>query len=327
MWNVNRELNTFKIGARQKLPIESYHRMEEFTNTVKATTSYMSETVMVDTEYETVRRLCVNADWDCTIRAMNGDCERPENYDDLEDDDERIETYESMMMKCSPTCQTCHKLLLTEEDREVIDECTPDLETNAFEDGDDLENMFLRIVKELPYDEGVIVPNYTVTILSRPSPDDEIEEEEEEVNEDTTATNEGHEAEDEDNLPLVGGPWVVVLDNFLTDEECDRLIELGGIEGYKRSELEDKTEGDAGVDDTTRTSTNAWCMDECYADPIAERVIAKIANTTGIPDENSEYLQLLRYSKFSKMDGWLTLLPTLLLAGLINIAFALIFDI
>lgn len=31
------------------------------------------------------------------------------------------------------------------------------------------------------------------------------------------------------------GPWVAVLDNFLTDDECDRLIELGAMEGYNRS--------------------------------------------------------------------------------------------
>jgi prolyl 4-hydroxylase len=31
------------------------------------------------------------------------------------------------------------------------------------------------------------------------------------------------------------GPWVVTLDNFLTDAECDRLIELGGTQGYIES--------------------------------------------------------------------------------------------
>ena len=31
------------------------------------------------------------------------------------------------------------------------------------------------------------------------------------------------------------GPWMVVFDNAISDEEADRLIELGGIEGYERS--------------------------------------------------------------------------------------------
>lgn len=33
----------------------------------------------------------------------------------------------------------------------------------------------------------------------------------------------------------VDGPWVVVLENFLTDEECDRLIQLGTEKGYELS--------------------------------------------------------------------------------------------
>jgi len=31
------------------------------------------------------------------------------------------------------------------------------------------------------------------------------------------------------------GPWVVTLDNFLTEDESQRLIELGALEGYRRS--------------------------------------------------------------------------------------------
>lgn len=33
----------------------------------------------------------------------------------------------------------------------------------------------------------------------------------------------------------VDGPWVVALENFLTDEECDRLIQLGTEKGYELS--------------------------------------------------------------------------------------------
>ena len=44
-----------------------------------------------------------------------------------------------------------------------------------------------------------------------------------------------------------------------------------------------------------RTSTNAWCVEECYEDPIAKDLMARIENVTGIPETNSENLQLLRY--------------------------------
>lgn len=44
-----------------------------------------------------------------------------------------------------------------------------------------------------------------------------------------------------------------------------------------------------------RTSKNAWCVEACYNDTTTQQVIAKIENVTGIPDTNSEYLQILQY--------------------------------
>ena len=43
-----------------------------------------------------------------------------------------------------------------------------------------------------------------------------------------------------------------------------------------------------------RTSTNAWCVEDCYEDNTTQAVIKRLENITGIPDTNSEYLQLLR---------------------------------
>lgn len=31
------------------------------------------------------------------------------------------------------------------------------------------------------------------------------------------------------------GPWLITFENFISNDEADRLIELGGVEGYKRS--------------------------------------------------------------------------------------------
>lgn len=33
----------------------------------------------------------------------------------------------------------------------------------------------------------------------------------------------------------VNGPWVVIFDNFLTNEECERLIHAGMTKGYELS--------------------------------------------------------------------------------------------
>ena len=32
------------------------------------------------------------------------------------------------------------------------------------------------------------------------------------------------------------GPWVITLENVATEEECNRLIELGKERGYERSQ-------------------------------------------------------------------------------------------
>jgi prolyl 4-hydroxylase len=96
------------------------------------------------------------------------------------------------------------------------------------------------------------------------------------------------------------GPWMVGFEKAVSDEEADRLIELGGEQGYERSsdvgdEREDGTfeaELNSG-----RTSTNAWCVDKCYEDPVAKQVMQRIENITAIPELNSENLQLLKYEQ------------------------------
>ena len=92
----------------------------------------------------------------------------------------------------------------------------------------------------------------------------------------------------------VGGPWMIIFEKAVNDLEADRLIELGGIEGYKRSEDVGTMQEDGtytSVQNNGRTSTNAWCNGECYKDPIARRVMDRIANITGTPELNSEHLQ------------------------------------
>ena len=92
-------------------------------------------------------------------------------------------------------------------------------------------------------------------------------------------------------------PWVVTLDDVISEEEALRLIDLGGLEGYKRSEDvgEKKADGTYGsVVSTGRTSSNAWCTGECYEDPISIKVMNRLTELTMINEKNSEFLQLLR---------------------------------
>ncbi|KAI2502549.1 procollagen-proline 4-dioxygenase [Fragilaria crotonensis] len=94
------------------------------------------------------------------------------------------------------------------------------------------------------------------------------------------------------------GPWVVTLDNFLSDAECDRLIELGGTQGYIESADVGEKLWDGTYSkklSTSRTSSNAWCQGDCELDPVTQAVTKRMEDLTGIPSANFEYLQLLQY--------------------------------
>ena len=94
------------------------------------------------------------------------------------------------------------------------------------------------------------------------------------------------------------GPWLLMFERVISDLEAERLIELGGDLGYERSTDVGELQPDGTYsknENSGRTSTNTWCIDKCYTDPIAVRVMQRIENITGIPELNSENLQLLQY--------------------------------
>lgn len=93
-------------------------------------------------------------------------------------------------------------------------------------------------------------------------------------------------------------PWVVIVEDFLTSEECDTLIQLGSDRGYERSADVGAKKFDGTYDShisSGRTSSNTWCLDECYNHTTTKTILEKIETLTGVPDSNHEYLQLLEY--------------------------------
>jgi prolyl 4-hydroxylase len=95
-----------------------------------------------------------------------------------------------------------------------------------------------------------------------------------------------------------GGPWVITMENVVSEEAVVALMELGATEGYKRSADVGKLRADGSHEDKVndgRTSTNAWCQHECYESDMGQKVAHRLSNLTDIPEPNSEYLQLLRY--------------------------------
>jgi len=99
---------------------------------------------------------------------------------------------------------------------------------------------------------------------------------------------------------VIDGPWLILLEHVLSDEECDHLIQLGHQRGYERSMDVGAKKFDGTFDSyksPSRTSTNAWCSEECYDDEKVQEMTARIEMLTGIPSNNSEYWQLLRYEE------------------------------
>mmetsp|Transcript_4005 Transcript_4005/g.11593 ORF Transcript_4005/g.11593 Transcript_4005/m.11593 type:complete len:465 (+) Transcript_4005:3-1397(+) len=82
-------------------------------------------------------------------------------------------------------------------------------------------------------------------------------------------------------------PWVVTVDDFLSDAEADALLAAGG-DNWSRSLAGD---GEQEV----RTSSTSWCRTRCLQDRTVQAVQDRVARITGVPTENSEFMQVLRY--------------------------------
>ena len=178
-----------------------------------------------------------------------------------------------MKQECSPACGTCDQLHY--ETRCPWDE---QQFPNIWQSGD-LDRTFERLMTTFP----------NVQVWSRPTyaPGD--------------APN--------DMVPYTLGPWLITLDDFLTPDEMQSLIEWGSQLGYERSEEA------GGIDETTgeeregeisddRTSTNAWCNDDCKENDMVVDIFSRIEQLTGVPRDHSESLQLLK----CKVLMWLLML-------------------
>jgi len=251
---------------------------------IKATLDYMTKRVLVEDQFKHLRRDCYNLDPKCSFYATEGWC-------DSEDD------IRWMQEKCSPACQSCMT-------KEYWWECgaTDDME-DAIEVGG-IVSMFEKVIDSYPRDQ--------ITVLSfPPSRKEFLESRHLNVAEikpavDWSTHYSTFEEWMEKGKEWVGDldhekPWVLTLDNFITDEEADFLVDQGHKLGFEQStkvgELDDyDVESEhKGVVDEGRTSRNTFCDDACYDHPITKRIMEKMSLLTGLPKANSESLQLLKY--------------------------------
>lgn len=174
-----------------------------------------------------------------------------------------------MQTNCAPACSSCEKL-------DIKHRCPIEPGNDSIWKPGDLNKLFETIVDNA--DGSGAYERYNPVAFSRPM-----------------------YKQDGSAVPGVerDGPWVINLENFVSAEEADRLVEIGKTRGYKRSADvgKEKPDGthDSKVSDS-RTSHNTWCQEEdCYNDPLVAPVIERIANVTGTHPRNSEYLQMLQY--------------------------------
>ncbi|KAL7460273.1 hypothetical protein ACHAXS_000736 [Conticribra weissflogii] len=257
-----------KFGKPQK--VEGQDSPKTF-EVVRKTVHYMENDIFSDNPThdlsDQVLGECTNREELCAFWAAIGECEANKAY---------------MKVKCAPSCQSCHMIDFDSRCPPLGKDVRP-----GFLPGE-LNAMFERIVETAPGNQTVGnaktqegMTNYTVHILSRPGP--------------------------YEGLPIISEeydkeqpPWIITFENFLTEEECQKLIELGYQSNYERSKDVGQVQVDGSydsVESSTRTSENAWCSDrnKCRNDPTAQLIHDRISFVTGLPANNSEDLQLLKY--------------------------------
>eukprot|EP00580_Thalassiosira_gravida_P010906 CAMPEP_0201632592 /NCGR_PEP_ID=MMETSP0493-20130528/6186_1 /ASSEMBLY_ACC=CAM_ASM_000838 /TAXON_ID=420259 /ORGANISM="Thalassiosira gravida, Strain GMp14c1" /LENGTH=338 /DNA_ID=CAMNT_0048104147 /DNA_START=18 /DNA_END=1034 /DNA_ORIENTATION=+ len=221
---------------------------------------YMMGTVKRDRKYKEARNDCLNMVPDCTLWAAHGECDNNPDY---------------MRVMCAPACMACV------EDTSETCPGLPDGPDPLWSKPGDLNEFFVNVVDNVD-GKGEYL-KYNPRALSRPSSSSSAPS-----NNDNDNSNEGISDD-----TINDGPWVILLENFLTNEEADRIVNIGHEQGYERST---RTTG-AGKTDTTpgRTSDNTWCKDSCTNDPLVSSVLERIATATKSTTNHSEHLQLLRY--------------------------------
>ena len=98
---------------------------------------------------------------------------------------------------------------------------------------------------------------------------------------------------------LLEDPFVVEFTNFMSQDECTRLITLGNDLTYERSTDVGSEKFDGTYDklvSETRTSSNSWCDERCSSDPLLSKVLERIELVTASPKGHSESLQILKYT-------------------------------
>jgi prolyl 4-hydroxylase len=243
---------------------------DDVANVMAMSELYFVREVFLDDNLKNYRLACQNKDSLCAEWAAKGQCETSPGVPSGD-----------MVKNCPAACRQCSMV-------DIRERCPVDEETNIFKPGD-MNAMFERWLKEAGQDTtifsrdnlptGGTIPVGDLNVVISPYHDKTQLPKDED--------------EDEETMPAL--PWVVSIDGFLSEEECEKLIELGESIGYVRSTEYDSDDTSKHTISEGRTSYNTFCMEGCDDDPVVKGVIERMTKLTGIPCNNYEYLQLVRY--------------------------------
>jgi len=287
---------TEEFGVRQVF--DKKHNIKDLFQKTIEMVQYMRQYTR---QFDSNENSCLNTDIECI-----------QNEELCHEGDEVVKQY--MMENCAPACQTCH---LLEERVRCRDFWLPDGKPRvpSLAPGD-LYTIFERIsragtgkeVKPLwgeDTNDGMISPQAEIKqsrLLYKDAEDEEwydfvkslepIVHSRPVIYEPFESLSE--EAQEYPDFP----PWIVTLENFLSDDEAKRFIELGYELGFKRSVFYSDEPDENGMHDDNqiddfRSSENTWL--KYHSDPVASNVMERISRVIGIPVNNTEDYQLLKY--------------------------------
>mmetsp|Transcript_30766 Transcript_30766/g.68999 ORF Transcript_30766/g.68999 Transcript_30766/m.68999 type:complete len:447 (-) Transcript_30766:115-1455(-) len=195
---------------------------------------------------------------DPEYQSILGDCHNiDERCSEWALDDGCDDNPSFMKQSCSAACRSCDYVL------SMKSLCALDPNgVDAIEAGgmDELFERMLRVAKE---------NEWQPTVLSRPPSGD------------VSASGEHTEN-------IADGPWVITLENFLSQNGIDALLDWGAKNGFEEIKV-----GNMVIQDVT--SSHLWCEADCSSQEVVSTLMGQISNLTGIDVLNFESLQLLKY--------------------------------
>ena len=172
-----------------------------------------------------------------------------------------------MLDRCPAACMAC------ESGQSYETRCPFDQNTPVVWQPGDVNEMFTRLVTLPMYYE------YSTQIVSRPiaNPNPKFHE--------------------------FDGPWIVVLDNFLSEEDCDTLVNLAQEGDF------DKVFGPEEESEVQRLFSVRVCQDECADSGIVGYIEEQIEHLMGVPPQHAELIEFIKYEEGDFYDVHSDYLP------------------